>query len=140
MLFLHPIMCTCNNLMAWTWQHVQGNHRWHAAMADQHGGIFPYRIMHLHMVQVSDPALCSEILCMPEMDKEPHMYKTIATVRAHSPLSSLQAVHANLHKTWGSLLLSKTKAGASLGCTASLSGSWRVVARQTTHAFGFICR
>ena len=57
-------------------------------MADEHGGIFPFRIMHVNLVHISEPSLCLEVISSPEMDKEKWTYNSIATVRASSPIAA----------------------------------------------------
>ena len=65
-----------------TWHILQDNHRWHALMDNGYGGIFPLRVMYQHLVHVSEPSLCLEVISSPDMDKEPFTYGAIATVRA----------------------------------------------------------
>ena len=66
------------------WRLTQDNTRWHAAMADQHGRIWPFRVMHVNLVHISDPSLIVEVISDVRMDKEPWVYNSIATVRATS--------------------------------------------------------
>ena len=66
------------------WCLTQDNTRWHAASADEHGGIFPFRVMHVNLVHISEPSLILEVISDVRMDKEPWIYNSIATVRVTS--------------------------------------------------------